>query len=166
VRRLDLLCARVDNRIEAVRGKLAVAQRDPGQLIRLLCDRIETMTLIATLAEPLARKQASSLLMLAHPDLSGLIDILTNRVRAGDCLSDGAGGKRCARTLGSSHPRPFRTPWCRAAGSLAPAVAAADPARADRNHGPAAGSISIAACRFWAIRQIGGPMRLYLVSVY
>ncbi|WP_128254147.1 Y-family DNA polymerase [Falsirhodobacter deserti] len=88
VRRLDLLCTRVDNRVETVRIGLAVPQRDPQRLTRLLCDRIETiapgfgieiMTLTATLTEPLAAKQISSLDATA-PDLSGLIDVLANRV--------------------------------------------------------------------------------------
>ncbi len=87
-RRLDLLCHRVDNRIEAVRVGLAVPQRDPKRLTRLLCDKIETiapgfgieiMTLTATLAEPLGTVQISTLDATA-PDLSGLIDVLANRV--------------------------------------------------------------------------------------
>jgi protein ImuB len=91
-RRLDLLCIRVDNCIEAVRIGLAVPQRDPRHLTRLLCDRIETiapgygietMTLTATLTEPLGARQASSLLEPAAPDLSGLIDRLVNRVGQG-----------------------------------------------------------------------------------
>lgn len=91
-RRLDLLCHRVDNRIETVRIGLAMPVRDPERLTRLLCDRIETiapgfgieiMSLTATLAEPLAARQAaSSLIEAAAPDLSGLIDALANRVGA------------------------------------------------------------------------------------
>ncbi|MEE2861626.1 MAG: DNA polymerase Y family protein [Pseudomonadota bacterium] len=90
-RRLDLLCTRVDNRIETVRVGLAVPQRDPARLTRLLCDRIETiapgfgievMTLAATIAEPLVPHQASTLLEAAAPDISGLIDTLVNRVGA------------------------------------------------------------------------------------
>ncbi|MFN4100376.1 MAG: Y-family DNA polymerase [Pararhodobacter sp.] len=89
VRRLDLLCFRVDNRIETVRVGLAVAQRDPKRLTRLLCDKIPTidpgfgieiMTLTATLAEPLVPRQASSLLEQAPPDISDLVDMLANRV--------------------------------------------------------------------------------------
>ncbi|SMO97774.1 protein ImuB [Paracoccus laeviglucosivorans] len=91
-RRLDLLCHRVDNRIEAVRVGLAVPQRDPKRLTRLLCDKIETiapgygieiMVLSTPVAEPLAPRQAGGgLLEPAVPDLSGLIDILANRVGA------------------------------------------------------------------------------------
>ncbi len=89
-RRLDLLCHRVDNRIETVRVGLATPVRDPKRLTRLLCDRIETiapgfgieiMSLAATLAEPLAARQAaSSLIETPAPDLSGLIDTLANRL--------------------------------------------------------------------------------------
>ena len=91
-RRLDLLCYRVDNRIETVRVGLAVPQRDPKRLTRLLCDRIETiapgfgieiMTLTAAIAEPLAPRQTTtSLLEEEAPDLSDLIDTLANRVGA------------------------------------------------------------------------------------
>lgn len=91
-RRLDLLCHRVDNRIETVRIGLARPVRDTRRLTRLLCDRIETidpglgievMSLVATLAEPLAERQTvSSLTGEAEPDLSGLIDTLVNRVGA------------------------------------------------------------------------------------
>ena len=91
-RRLDLLCHRVDNRIETVRIGLARPVRDPKRLTRLLCDKIETidpglgieiMTLAAPLAEPLAAKQTStSLIEPTEPDLSGLIDTLANRVGA------------------------------------------------------------------------------------
>ncbi len=88
-RRLDLLCWRVDNRIETVRVGLAVPRRAAPRLTRLLCDRIETidpghgieiMTLTATLAEPLGARQTGSLLEEPAPDLSGLIDRLVNRV--------------------------------------------------------------------------------------
>lgn len=91
-RRLDLLCHRIDNRIETVRIGLARPVRDPKRLTRLLCDKIETidpglgievMSLAATIAEPLTEKQvASSLTEAAEPDLSGLIDTLANRVGA------------------------------------------------------------------------------------
>ncbi|MCJ1901472.1 DNA polymerase Y family protein [Paracoccus versutus] len=91
-RRLDLLCHRIDNRIETVRIGLARPVRDAKRLTRLLCDRIETidpglgieiMALAATIAEPLAAKQAASgLIETPEPNLSGLIDTLTNRVGA------------------------------------------------------------------------------------
>lgn len=92
-RRLDLLCHRVDNRIEAVRIGLARPVRDPQRLTRLLCDKIETiapgfgieiLSLSAPLTEPLPERQAaSSLYETPAPDLSGLIDRLANRVGAG-----------------------------------------------------------------------------------
>ncbi|HLS18276.1 MAG TPA: DNA polymerase Y family protein [Paracoccaceae bacterium] len=88
---LDLLCRRVDNRIETVRIGLARPVREPARLTRLLCDKIETidpgfgieiMSLTATLVEPLPLKQASHLIETEEPDLSGLIDRLANRVGA------------------------------------------------------------------------------------
>jgi protein ImuB len=89
-RRLDLICHRVDNRVQAIRVGTALPLRDPKRLTRLLSDKIETidpgfgieiMTLAATVAEPLAPKQAvSSLVEEAEPDVSGLIDLLANRV--------------------------------------------------------------------------------------
>jgi protein ImuB len=90
VRRLDLLCHRVDSRVAAVRVGTAQPVRDAKRLTRLLCDKIDTidpgfgievMTLAATIAEPLERKQvASSLIEVATPDVSDLVDILANRV--------------------------------------------------------------------------------------
>ncbi|KAB2674231.1 DNA polymerase Y family protein [Brucella tritici] len=91
-RRLDLLCHRVDNRIETVRLGLARPVRDPKRLTRLLCDKIETidpglgieiMSLAVPIAEPLETRQAAtSLIDTPEPDLSGLIDTLANRVGA------------------------------------------------------------------------------------
>ncbi|AZY95698.1 DNA polymerase Y family protein (plasmid) [Paracoccus sp. Arc7-R13] len=90
-RRLDLICWRVDSRAQSVRVGLAAPLRDPARLVRLLCDRIPTidpgfgieiMSLTATLAEPLAPRQTDSLLEPAAPDMSSLIDSLTNRVGA------------------------------------------------------------------------------------
>ncbi|MBZ9982447.1 MULTISPECIES: DNA polymerase Y family protein [unclassified Mesorhizobium] len=89
-RRLDLLFHRVDNRIEAIRVGTAVPVRDVKRLTRLLTDRIETvdpgfgielMTLTATLAEPFGAKQIiSSLVEEPEPDITDLIDTLTNRI--------------------------------------------------------------------------------------
>lgn len=89
-RRLDLICHRVDNRAEAVRVGMATPVRDAKRLTRLLCDKIETiepgfgievMTLAATVAEPLERKQTvSSLVEESVTDVSDLIDTLMNRV--------------------------------------------------------------------------------------
>jgi protein ImuB len=89
-RRLDLICHRVDSRAQAVRVGAGLPLRDAKRMTRLLCDKIETidpgfgielMTLAAILTEPLAPKQvASSLIEESEPDVSGLIDLLANRV--------------------------------------------------------------------------------------
>ncbi|MGY6246832.1 Y-family DNA polymerase [Bosea thiooxidans] len=89
-RRLDLVCHRVDRGLQTVRVGLAKPVCDVKRLTRLLCEKIEAiepgfgieiMTLAATLAEPLERKQAvSSLVEETSADVSGLIDILANRV--------------------------------------------------------------------------------------
>jgi len=89
-RRLDLICHRVDSRAQAVRVGTALPLRDVKRMTRLLSDKIETiqpgfgieiMTLAATVAEPLTLKQAvTSLVAKAEPDVSGLIDLLANRV--------------------------------------------------------------------------------------
>jgi protein ImuB len=89
-RRVDLLFGLVDNRVQAVRIGTAQPVREVRRLTRLLCDKIETvdpgfgieiMRLAATAAEPFATKQAvSSLIEEPEADVSGLIDILSNRV--------------------------------------------------------------------------------------
>ena len=89
-RRLDLICHRVDSRAQAVRVGAGLPLRDPKRMTRLLSDKIETidpgfgielMTLAAVVTEPLAPKQvASSLIEERKPDVSGLIDLLANRV--------------------------------------------------------------------------------------
>ena len=89
-RRLDLLCERVDSRMQAVRVGTAQPVADAKRLTRLLCDRIETidpglgievMTLAATVAEPLVRRQtASALIEEPAPDVSDLVDLLANRI--------------------------------------------------------------------------------------
>ncbi len=91
-RRLDWLCFRVDNRIEAQRVGLARPSRDALRLARLLSDRIEKidpgfgierMTLSAVQAEPLHWKPGESALGQAEtPDLSELVDVLSNRIGA------------------------------------------------------------------------------------
>lgn len=91
-RRLDWLCHRVDNRIEAVRVGTARPVRDRKRLTRLLRDKIETiapgfgierMTLTASIADPLDwRPGPSALTDVAAPDISGLVDVLANRVGA------------------------------------------------------------------------------------
>lgn len=89
-RRLDLICHRVDNRAEAVRVGLATPVRDVKRLTRLLCEKIDTiepgfgievLTLAATIAEPLERKEThNSLVEASFPDVSDLVDTLANRV--------------------------------------------------------------------------------------
>jgi protein ImuB len=89
-RRLDLICQRVDSRAQAVRVGTGLPLRDVKRMTRLLCDKIETidpgfgievMTLAATVTEPLLPKQASSSLVdQPDRDVSGLIDLLANRV--------------------------------------------------------------------------------------
>ncbi|TAL80934.1 MAG: DNA polymerase Y family protein [Beijerinckiaceae bacterium] len=89
-RRLDLICHRVDSRAQAVRVGTGRPFRDAERMTRLLSDKIETidpgfgievMTLAAIVTEPLAPKQiASSLIEETEPDVSGLIDLLANRV--------------------------------------------------------------------------------------
>ena len=91
-RRLDLLFHRVDKSLQAIRVGTARAVRDEKRLIRLLCDRIETidpgfgieiMDLTATLAEPLVLQQAaSSLIEEEQADLAGLVDVIANRIGA------------------------------------------------------------------------------------
>ncbi len=89
-RRLDLLCERVDGRIEAVRTATARPVRAPARLVRLLRDKIETidpgfgverMSLIAVAAEALDWTPSPSRLGDGPPpDLADLIDILSDRV--------------------------------------------------------------------------------------
>lgn len=89
-RRLDLVCQRVDIRPQALRVGLAMPVRDAKRLTRLLCEKIDTiepgfgievMTLAATIAEPLERRQTvNSLVEETTPDVSDLVDTLVNRV--------------------------------------------------------------------------------------
>src|SRR5690606_22526866 len=89
-RRLDLLFYRVDASLQAIRGGTARAVRDEKRLVRLLCDRIETidpgfgieiMDLTATLAESLVLQQAAtSLIDEAPADIAGLLDVIANRI--------------------------------------------------------------------------------------
>jgi protein ImuB len=89
-RRLDLICQRVDSRAQAVRVGTGLPLRDVKRMTRLLCDKIEAidpgfgievMSLAATVTEPLLPKQSSSILIdQPEPDVSGLIDLLANRV--------------------------------------------------------------------------------------
>jgi protein ImuB len=90
-RQLDLIFYRTDNRIEAVRVAMARPVRDSKRLTRLLCDQIETvdpgfgierMRLVATEAEPLVLTQTGTDDATKAPDLSALIDTLSNRIGA------------------------------------------------------------------------------------
>ncbi len=91
VRRLDLLFQRVDSDIQAIRIGTSRPNRDVKRLTRLLCDKLETidpgfgveaMTLRASLVEPYQTKQMRNTLLDENPevDITGLIDILANRV--------------------------------------------------------------------------------------
>nr|WP_201009173.1 DNA polymerase Y family protein [Rhizobium rhizogenes] len=89
-RRVDLLFHRVDSSYQAIRVGTATPVRDVKRLTRLLTDRIETidpgfgieiMSLTATHAEQLVERQViSSLVEEPEADVSGLIDILGNRI--------------------------------------------------------------------------------------
>lgn len=89
-KRLDLICHRVDNRLQAVRVGTAMPVRDVKRLTRLLTDKIETiepgfgieiLSLAATLAEPLSEKQTlTTMVDDGMLDVSDLVDTLINRV--------------------------------------------------------------------------------------
>lgn len=99
-RRLDLLCVRVDAQIETVRVGLASPTRDTKRLTRLVCDQIdsiapgfgiERMILTAVIAEPLDWRPAPSRLGETAPaDITGLVDVLANRVGAARLYRMGA----------------------------------------------------------------------------
>lgn len=90
---LDLHFHRVDNRIEAVRVGLAKPVRDHKRMTRLLCDKLETvdpgfgvesMALTAPATEPLDWKPvANDLTQPPAPDVTDLVDTLTNRLGPG-----------------------------------------------------------------------------------
>ena len=102
-RRLDLLCARVDGAVVALRVGTALPVRAPAHLARLLAERLETldpglgveaMRLVVTLSEPLRAAQpgpaldpsaplAAPLAGGADPALALLVDRLANRLGAG-----------------------------------------------------------------------------------
>ncbi len=89
-RRLDLICHRVDSHFQAIRAGTAMPVRDAKRISRLLGDKvekidpgfgIEIMELAATLAEPLdAKQRISSLVDEQEADVSGLVDLLANRI--------------------------------------------------------------------------------------
>ena len=136
-RRLDLLFGLVDNRVQAIRVGTAQPVRDAKRLTRLLCDKIETidpgfgieiMRLAATAAEPFATRQMiSSLIEKPEADVSGLIDILSNRVgetrlyRCAPVASDVP--ERSVRRVAAASPATgggWPTHWPRPARLLAP----------------------------------------------
>ncbi len=91
VRRLDLLCRRVDARTEAVRIGTGTPSQDPRHLLRLLALRldgidpgfgIERLALVATLVEPVRPQQTSSLVRDRQQEIVGLVDTLANRLGA------------------------------------------------------------------------------------
>lgn len=89
-RRLDLICHRVDSHYQPIRVGTAMPVRDPRRIARLLSEKVETidpgfgieiMTLAATLVDPFQpRQQRSSLVDDEAPDVSDLVDVLSNRV--------------------------------------------------------------------------------------
>lgn len=89
-RTLDLRFQRIDRRTEVIRVSLARPVRDVKRLSRLLCDRLETidpglgveaMILTAPAVEPLDWKPtAGDLTSQTVPDLSDLVDTLSNRI--------------------------------------------------------------------------------------
>lgn len=90
-RRLDLLFHRIDGVVQAIRIGTARPVRDAKRLARLLGDRLETidpgfgieaMTLVASLTEPLPRRQEDMLSGEGGSDISALIDVLANRLGA------------------------------------------------------------------------------------
>ena len=132
-RRLDLICHRVDSHFQAIRVGTALPVRDAKRITRLLSDKVEAiepgfgieiMTLTVTASEPLeARQSISSLIDDTPPDVSDLVDLLTNRVgeervyRAAPVPSDlpersvsrvSATAPDCETTWPSRWPRPAR----------------------------------------------------------
>jgi protein ImuB len=91
-RRLDLIFTLVDAGTVAIRVGVSRPSQDHRHLTRLLCERIETidpgfgveqMSLTATLAEPMARRQSVSALVREQTsDVSDLVDALSNRLGA------------------------------------------------------------------------------------
>jgi protein ImuB len=91
IRRADLLFQRVDNQVQSIRIGTARPVRDPASLARLFIDHLESidpglgveaMILRATLTEPLALRQRSTLEEEAGSDIAALIDTLANRIGA------------------------------------------------------------------------------------
>ena len=93
VRRLVLLCQRVDNDVQAVLVSLARATRDGAHLHALLCGKIETiepgfgierLRLVAARVEPLGARPIEGEMAGARPapDLATLIDRLAARLGA------------------------------------------------------------------------------------
>ena len=91
VRRLALLCARVDNDVQTVTVSLARATRDGAHLHKLLCARIETiepgfgierLRLVATRVEPLGARPIEGDMGGAGPvpELATLVDRLAARL--------------------------------------------------------------------------------------
>ena len=89
-RRVDLIVSRIDNTIATVRVGMALPARDAKRLTRMLSDKIEKidpgfgierMRLCAVMAEPLdAEQMLSTLIDDGDPDVSALVDLLSNRM--------------------------------------------------------------------------------------
>ncbi|HEX2891699.1 DNA polymerase Y family protein, partial [Vineibacter terrae] len=88
-RQVDLLFHRVDGAVQAIRIGTVRPSRNTTLLARLLVDRLESvdpgfgierMTLVASLAEPVDWSQAGLDASTTQHDVSGLIDVLTNRL--------------------------------------------------------------------------------------
>ena len=144
---------------------------DAKRLARLLCDRIETidpglgievMTLAATVAEPLVRRQtASAVVEEPTPDVSDLVDLLANRI--GPRAVYRAAQSRATCPSARSHiPRPVAGHRRRLARPLAAPCALARPAGADRRRGaparPSAVSFTWRGVRR-RVRHADGAMR-------
>ena len=92
-RRLDLLFERVDGAVQAIRIGTARPSRDVRHLSRLLDERleevdpglgVEAMRLVIPLSEPLHPQQATA--GGGMPDISALVDRLSNRLGAGQVV--------------------------------------------------------------------------------
>ena len=91
-RRLDLLFYRVDGTIQVLRTGTVAPNRDPGHLARLLRERLDTvdpglgvevMRLVASLTERTTPEQLTTLALDRPAELSGLVDVLSNRLGPG-----------------------------------------------------------------------------------
>jgi protein ImuB len=123
-RRLDLVFTRVDNSRQILRIGTAKPNRDPKQLTRLLKGKLESvdpgfgvevMVLSACITEPMKPEQSDTIAK-AQPDISALVDNLSNRLgaqrlyRAASVESDVP--ERCIKLIAPLDP-PSKTSWPR-----------------------------------------------------